>query len=108
MDYRTVSIRSDHINTINIIKNPIQHPRAKHNEVRHHFIRDHVEKADIFVDDVPDLQLFDIFTRLLGQKQLCLTGRELRFINQNACIEVEKFLSMLMRLEQLQRWAREQ
>jgi len=34
-------------------KNPIQHSRSKHIEIKHHFIRDHVNKKEIeliFVD----------------------------------------------------------
>jgi hypothetical protein len=35
------------LNTINLLKNPIQHNRSKHIEVKHHFIKDHVKKEDI-------------------------------------------------------------
>jgi len=47
-------------------KNPIQHSRSKHIEIKHHFIRDHAQKKDIalsFVDT--NNQLTDIFTKPL-------------------------------------------
>ena len=35
---------------IKIANNPCQHPRTKHIDIRHHFIRDHIEKGDIVLD----------------------------------------------------------
>ena len=41
----------------------IQHYRTKHIEVRHHFIGDHIDKGDIFLDFGPtNMQLADIFS----------------------------------------------
>lgn len=39
-----IPIRCDNTSAINISKNPILHSRTKHIEIRHHFIRDHVQK----------------------------------------------------------------
>jgi hypothetical protein len=39
----TMVIHCDNTSAINISKNPIQHSRTKHINVRHHFIRDLVE-----------------------------------------------------------------
>jgi hypothetical protein len=33
--------------SICLAQNPVFHGRAKHIKVRHHFLRDHVEKGDI-------------------------------------------------------------
>lgn len=48
-DYRLkfdhVPIKCDNTSAINISKNPIQHSRTKHIEIRHHFLRDHVQKV---------------------------------------------------------------
>ena len=48
------NVRLDHIpifydntSAINLTKNPILHSRTKHIEIRHHFLRDHVEKGDV-------------------------------------------------------------
>ncbi|XP_050207508.1 secreted RxLR effector protein 161-like [Mercurialis annua] len=32
---------------INLSKNPIQHSRSKHIDIRHHFMRDHVQLGDV-------------------------------------------------------------
>jgi hypothetical protein len=32
---------------INITKNPVQHSRTKHIDIRFYFLRDHVEKGDV-------------------------------------------------------------
>ena len=37
---------------INITKNLVQHSRTKHIEIRHHFIRDHALKGDIYIEHV--------------------------------------------------------
>ncbi|CAJ2668748.1 unnamed protein product [Trifolium pratense] len=64
--YENVPIYCDNTSAINLSKNPIQHSRSKHIEIKHHFIRDHVNKKEIeliFVDT--DNQLADIFTKPL-------------------------------------------
>jgi hypothetical protein len=40
-------IRCDNTSAINISKNPIFHSRTKHIKIRHHSIRDHVQKGDV-------------------------------------------------------------
>jgi len=42
---RHKSKKCDNMSAINITKNPSQHSRTKHIEVRHHFIQDQVEKG---------------------------------------------------------------
>jgi len=39
-----IPISCDNTSAINISKNPILYSRTKHIEIRHHFIRDHVQK----------------------------------------------------------------
>jgi hypothetical protein len=54
----------DNTSAISIAKNSIFHKRMKHLEVRHHFLRDHVEKGDIemrYMDT--ERLLVDIFTK---------------------------------------------
>jgi len=41
-----IPIRCDNTSAINLSKNPVQHFRTKHIEIRHHFLRDHVLKGD--------------------------------------------------------------
>ena len=42
-----IPILCDNTSAINISKNPIQHSRTKHIDIKHHFICDHVLKGDI-------------------------------------------------------------
>ena len=46
-DLDCIPLLCDNTSAINLSKNPVHHARTKHIEVRHHFIRDHVESRDI-------------------------------------------------------------
>ena len=50
--YDHIPIKRDNTSAINFSKNPIQHSRTKHIEIRHHFLRDHVQKGDIVLEFV--------------------------------------------------------
>ena len=43
--YSSVPIMCDNNSAIKIVETPVQHSRTKHIEVRHHFLRDSVEKG---------------------------------------------------------------
>ena len=45
--YTKIPILCDNTSAINLTKNPIQHSRSMHTDIKHHFIRDHVQKKDI-------------------------------------------------------------
>jgi len=51
MDYgvklEKVPLYCDNTSVINLTKNTIQHSKTKHIEIRHHFIRDYIQKGDI-------------------------------------------------------------
>ena len=65
-----MTLYCDNLSTINISKNPIQHSRTKHIDIRHHFIRDLVEEKTIKLEHVAtELQLADIFTKALDANQ---------------------------------------
>ncbi|XP_057496707.1 uncharacterized protein LOC130781518, partial [Actinidia eriantha] len=73
-----IPIKCDNTSAINLSKNPIQHSRTKHIEIRHHFLRDHVQKGDIELQYIhTDKQLADIFTKPLDEKRFCYIRREL-------------------------------
>jgi hypothetical protein len=57
--YKSVTLMCDSSSTICLAHNSVFHGRAKHIKVRHHFLRDHVEKGDT------ERQLADIFTKPL-------------------------------------------
>ena len=42
-----VPLMCDNTSAINLTKNQIQHSRTKHIEIRHHFIRDHVQNGNL-------------------------------------------------------------
>ena len=65
-----VPIKCDNTSSINISKNPVQHSRTKNIEIRHHFLRDHVQKGDITLEFIrTEDQLADILTKPLNKEQ---------------------------------------
>jgi hypothetical protein len=62
-----IPIKCNNTSAINLTKNPVLHSRTKHIEIRHHFLRDHVEKGDVVFEHVDTKnQLADIFTKPLA------------------------------------------
>ena len=82
IDMKQVSIKCDNTSAINLSKNPIQHSRTKHIEIRHHFLRDHVQKGDIILEYIDTLhQIADIFTKPLDRDRFCILRGELGLMN---------------------------
>src|ERR1700732_5303869 len=78
LKYNHIPVYCDNTSAINLSKNPIQHSRSKHIEVRHHFIRDHSSKGDIDIIFVPsEDELADIFTKPLIEETFTRLRREL-------------------------------
>ena len=68
IDLGALEIKCDNTSAINVSKNPVHHSRTKHIDVRHHFLRDHVEKGNIMLTPVrTEEQIADIFTKPLGR-----------------------------------------
>ena len=66
--YKNISIKCDNTSAINLTKNPVHHSRSKHIEIRHHFIRDHVQNGNINIEFVStENQYADIFTKPLDK-----------------------------------------
>nr|KYP40118.1 Copia protein [Cajanus cajan] len=87
-DYGTelnkIPLRCDNTSAINLTKNPILHSRTKHIEIRHHFLRDHVQKNDCVVEFVEtSKQLADIFTKPLPRERFNQLRIELGIINES-------------------------
>ncbi|GJY88603.1 retrovirus-related pol polyprotein from transposon TNT 1-94 [Tanacetum coccineum] len=47
-----ISIMCDNKGAIDLSKNPVQHSRTKHIEIRHHFLRDNIQKGNISIEKV--------------------------------------------------------
>ena len=72
-----VPIFCDNTSAIALTVNPVYHTRCKHIDIRHHFIRDHVEKKDITVEKIhTEIQRADILTKpLLEERFNMLCGK---------------------------------
>ena len=70
VEQNVLTLYCDNLSAINISKNPIQHSRTKHIDVRQHFIRDLVEEKVVTLEHVDtEEQLANIFTKALDAKQ---------------------------------------
>jgi len=72
----------DNTSAINLSINPIQHSKAKHNEIRYHFICDYVQKSvfDIKYENA-DNQCVDIFTKPLSKYRFICIMKHLNMIS---------------------------
>ena len=64
-----IPIMCDKKRAIDLSKNPMQHSRTKHIEIRHHFLRDNVQKGNISIEKVPtEENIADILTKPLKRE----------------------------------------
>ena len=69
ISFGPLEIRCDNTSAIDISKNPVHHSRTKHIDIRHHFLRDHVEKKNIKLKHCrTEDQIADIFTKALPRE----------------------------------------
>ena len=62
----TMCVFCDNTSVINLSKNPVQHSKSKHMEIRYHFIRDLVEERVVCLEFIhTDNQNTNIFTKPL-------------------------------------------
>ena len=73
--YRDVGctfIHEDSVSAIHLACNPATTPNSKHIDIRHHFIRERVERGEFKVIHVrSDLQRADFLTKLLPKETFC-------------------------------------
>ena len=80
-----VPLFCDNTSAIKLIKNQIQHSRTKHNDIRHHFIRDHVSNGDCEVQFIAiERELAGIFTKPLSKDRFFSLRNELGIIDSQA------------------------
>jgi hypothetical protein len=68
--YKSVPLICDSSSAICLAHNPVFHMRAKYIKVRHHFLRDHIEKGEMemkFIDT--ERQLAEVFTKPLNSSR---------------------------------------
>ncbi|GKC89585.1 hypothetical protein Tco_1150234 [Tanacetum coccineum] len=72
-----ILIMCDNKVAIDLSKNPIQHSRTKHIDIRHHFLRDNVQKGNISIEKVlSEDNIADILTKPLKREPFkLLTSR---------------------------------
>ena len=71
LDVGCIPIKCDNTSAINLSKNPIQHSRSKYIDIRHHFLRDHMQKGDVVLEFIDTTnQLADIFTKPLNEEHM--------------------------------------
>lgn len=71
----------DNTSAINIAENPCQHTKIKHIEIRHHFLRDIVEKKRVCV--LYCETTYYIFTKALNRPQFEKNRLDLGLIFEN-------------------------
>ena len=52
MKFDEILLLCDNESAVKIATNPVQHSRTNHIDIRHHFLRDHVNKGDIKIDGI--------------------------------------------------------
>ena len=66
----SIPIYCDNTAVICLSKNPILHLRAKHIEIKHHFIRDYVQKGILNIQFI-DTERFDFIKINLNMNFMC-------------------------------------
>jgi len=70
VDTGCIPIFYDNTSAINISKNSCQHKRTKRIDIRHHFLRDNIEKGLISMNFcATNNQIADVFTMALSREQ---------------------------------------
>jgi hypothetical protein len=81
-EFRKIPLLCDNESAIKLAKNPVQHSRMKHIDMRHHFLRDHAAEGDIALRHVStERQLADIFTKPLDEQRFCALRSELNILD---------------------------
>ena len=69
-DADPMDLFSDNQGAIALAKNPVSHSRAKHIDIRHHFVREAIEDRIIWVQYIPTAEMTaDSLTKALGREK---------------------------------------
>ncbi|GJX85816.1 hypothetical protein Tco_0336590 [Tanacetum coccineum] len=79
-----IPIMCDNKGAIDLSKTPVQHSRTKHIEIRHHFLRDNVQKGNITIKKVSsEDNIADILTKPLKRESFNYLRLGLGMMEQN-------------------------
>jgi hypothetical protein len=86
LDYGLVQEKStflcDNESVVKIANNHVQQSHTKHIDICHHFLRDHVAKGDIILEEVRlEDQVAHIFKKPLDQTRFCMLRNELNILD---------------------------
>jgi hypothetical protein len=86
LDYEVVQDKvpflCDNESAVKLANNSVQHTRTKHIDIRHHFLRDHVAKGDISLENVgTENQLVDILKKPLDEARFCTLRNEINVLD---------------------------
>jgi len=77
-----VPLLCDNQSAVKLANNMLQHTRSKHIDICHHFLRDHVAKGDISLENVVTKnQLADVFTKPLDEARFSMLRNELNVLD---------------------------
>ena len=69
-DSTPTDLYSDNQSAIALAKNPVSHARAKHIDIRHHFVREAIQDQIIWVQYIPTAEMTaDSLTKALGREK---------------------------------------
>ena len=69
-DEPPTTLFSDNQSAIALAKNPVSHARAKHIDLRHHFVREAIQDKVIWVQYIPTTEMTaDSLTKALGREK---------------------------------------
>ncbi|GJW47920.1 hypothetical protein Tco_0079566 [Tanacetum coccineum] len=80
-----IPVLCDNKGAIDLSKNPVLHSRTKHIEIRHHFLRDNVQKGNISIEKVSSEEnIAYILTKPLKREPFNLLRLGLGLMESNA------------------------
>jgi hypothetical protein len=78
----SVPLLCDNKSVVKLAKSPVLHSRTKHNDIRHHFLREKEANGDIALKNVrSEEQLADIFTKPLDERIFVRLRNELNVLD---------------------------
>ena len=81
LSFEGVPIFCGNTSAISLSKYTVHHSWAKHIDIKHHFIRDHVESGDFVLQFIgSENQLADVFTNPLLEERFCFLTEQLGII----------------------------